>query len=309
MQRPPPLRNCLFYPVTTGIGLSAVIVTLWWWNGATIGGMTMNYLAFRTEPWRLVTSALPHGDLFHLLFNLYWLWAFGTQIERIFGSSRTFAIMVFLAIGSGVAEYAVLSGGIGLSGVGYGLFGLIWVLSRSDSRFFGLIDKQVVTLFIGWFILCILFTISNTMPVANVAHGAGAGLGILLGLIIAARTRWLQIGYGMLISIVFIAIMAAGSVGRRYVNFSDAVVKEESYRAQVLAHDAYQAILKVDYNRAADLYRQALAIDANNAGLWYNLGLVYRHLDLRNESTEAFRRACELAPEDKDFKRALEDSR
>ena len=269
----------------------------------------MNYLAFRTEPWRLVTSALPHGDLFHLLFNLYWLWAFGTQIERIFGSSRTFAIMVFLAIGSGVAEYAVLSGGIGLSGVGYGLFGLIWVLSRSDSRFFGLIDKQVVTLFIGWFILCILFTISNTMPVANVAHGAGAGLGILLGLIIAARTRWLQIGYGMLISIVFIAIMAAGSVGRRYVNFSDAVVKEESYRAQVLAHDAYQAILKVDYNRAADLYRQALAIDANNAGLWYNLGLVYRHLDLRNESTEAFRRACELAPEDKDFKRALEDSR
>jgi membrane associated rhomboid family serine protease len=299
----------LFYPVTTSIGLSAAIVTLWKLNGANIGGMTMNYLAFRTEPWRLVTSALPHANLFHLLFNLYWLWAFGTQIERIFGSSRTFAIMVFLAIGSGVAEYAVLSGGIGLSGVGYGLFGLLWVLSRSDSRFFGLMDNQVVTLFIGWFILCILFTVSNTMPVANVAHGAGAGLGVLLGLTIAARTRRLQIGYGVLISIVFIAIMAAGSVGRRYVNFTDAIVKEESYRVEVLAYDAYQASLKEDYNRAADLYRQALAIDDKHAGLWYNLGIIYEHLDLHKESTEAFRRACELAPDDKDFKRALEESR
>ena len=217
--------------------------------------------------------------------------------------------MVFLAIGSGVAEYAFLEGGIGLSGVGYGLFGLLWVLSRSDSRFFGLVDNQVVTLFIGWFFLCILFTVSNTMPVANVAHGAGAGLGILLGLTIAARTRRQQIGYGVLISIVFIAIMAAGSVGRRYVNFSDAFAKEESYRAYALAYDAYQACLKADYKRAANLYRQALAIDDKQAGWWYNLGIIYGHLDLRKESTEAYRRACEVAPEDKDFKRALEDSR
>jgi membrane associated rhomboid family serine protease len=309
MQRPPPLKNCLLYPVTTCIGLSAVIVTLWWWSGADINGMMMNYLAFRTEPWRLVTCALPHGDILHLLFNLCVLWAFGTQIERIFGSSRTFAIMVFLAIGSGVAEYAVLSGGIGLSGVGYGLFGLLWVLSRSDSRFFGLVDNQVVMLFIGWFIFCILLTVSNTMPIGNVAHGAGAVLGVLLGWTIAARTRRQQIGYVALISIVFIAIMAAGSVGRRYINFTDASVKEESYSAYDLAYNAYQACMKEDYYRAANLYRQALAIDDKQADWWYNLGIIYWHLDMPKKSTDAYRKACELAPENKEFKRSLENSR
>ncbi len=234
MQRPPPLRNCLYYPVTTGIGLSAVLVTLWWESGANIDNLTMNYRAFSTQPWRLVTYTLPHVNLLHLLFNVYWLWVFGTQIERIFGSLRTFAVMVFLAVGSGVAEYAFFSGGVGLSGVGYGLFGLLWVLSRWDSRFFGAIDNQVITLLAGWFVLCILLTVSHTMPVANVAHGAGAVLGAMLGWSMAARTRGQRIAYGASLLIVFIAIVAAGTAGRRYVNFTDAVAQDESYRARFL---------------------------------------------------------------------------
>jgi len=308
MQRPPPLNSCLSYPVTTGIGLSAVLVTMWWWNGADINRLMIDYHAFRTEPWRLLTSTLPHANLFHLLFNLYWLWAFGTQIERIFGSAWAFAIMAFLAVGSGTAEYALMSGSVGLSGVGFGLVGLLWVLSRWDPRFSGSVDSQLVSLFIGWFFLCILLTATNTMPIANVAHGAGAVLGVLLGWTIAAKSRKRKIGYGMLISIVFVAIMAAGTAGRRYVNFTDSAAREDSYRAQLFAYYGYQAIINNDYKCAADFYRQALSIDKKQADWWFNLGIIYRRLNMDKESMESYRRAYELAPDNEDFKKAFEES-
>ena len=299
MHRPPPISQCLAYPVVTAICWSAIVVTFWGETGGNIDKLTVNPLAFQTEPWRLVTCIFPHGNIFHLIFNLYWIWAFGTTIESVFGSARTFAIILMLAIGSSVAEYALFSGGIGLSGVGYGFFGLLWVLSRSDSRFFGAVDHQVAVLLTGWFFLCILFTITGTMAVGNVAHGSGAVLGAMLGWTIAAKNRQKQIAYGLLLAIVFLAIMAAGSVGRRYVNIFDEVAKDEANRARLIARDAYSAILDGDYAHAAELYRKALAIDDKQAHWWYNLGIIYKRLNSPQESEAAFRRAIELDPDNK----------
>ena len=52
-----------------------------------IAPLVMDCRAWKGQPWRLVTSALPHVDLLHLAFNLYWLWAFGTTVEGVFGPS------------------------------------------------------------------------------------------------------------------------------------------------------------------------------------------------------------------------------
>ena len=71
------------------------------------------------------------------------------------------------------AEQALFYGGVGLSGVVYGLFGLLWVLSRRDSRFRDAMDRQTVQLMVAWFFLCIVLTITGAWKVANVAHGAG----------------------------------------------------------------------------------------------------------------------------------------
>jgi membrane associated rhomboid family serine protease len=143
----------------------------------------------RGELWRLVTSIFPHAGILHLAFNIYWLWVFGTLVEEIFGHLKTAALIVLFAVGSGAWEFALASGGVGLSGVGYGLFGLIWMLSRHDERFKDAIDARTVQLFVGWFFFCIVATVTNTMPVANIAHGTGAVLGILAGLAITLRYR------------------------------------------------------------------------------------------------------------------------
>lgn len=74
----------------------------------------------RGQLWRLFTGIFPHLDIIHLAFNLYWLWVFGTVIEKIYGHSQTAVLIAFFAIGSSSLDFALDRGGVGLSGVGYG---------------------------------------------------------------------------------------------------------------------------------------------------------------------------------------------
>src|ERR1700722_13554187 len=152
MRRPPPLSNVMKYPVVGVTIALATVVTLASWSGKI--DVTPLYETVdirRGQLWRLVTSALPHGDILHLVFNLYWTWVFGTLVEEIFGHLKTLAIFLLLAVIANGAEYAILSGGIGLSGIVYGLFGLLWVLSRHNQKFAEVIDQKTAGLFVVWF--------------------------------------------------------------------------------------------------------------------------------------------------------------
>ena len=149
----------------------AVLATLRWWSGANIDRFLFHDEIWLREPCG-VAPTLFHVDLIHLIFNVYWLWVFGSQVEQTFGSGRTLGIYLLFAIGSGMAQVAFLAGGVDLSGVGYGLFGLLWILSPKDPRFWNVVDRPTVQLFIGWFFLCIALTAAGVWNVANVAHGA-----------------------------------------------------------------------------------------------------------------------------------------
>src|ERR1700722_13651110 len=174
MRRAPPWTDFKKYPVVSATIVMAVVVTLACWSGKVdVKTLSETVEIRRGELWRLLTSALPHGDILHLAFNVYWTWAFGTLVEESFGSAKTLGIFVFLAVVADGAEYAFLSGGIGLSGIGYGLFGMLWVLSRRDRRFAGIIDQKTVGLFVAWFFVCIFLTTSG-YPIGNIAHSAGA---------------------------------------------------------------------------------------------------------------------------------------
>src|SRR5271166_5260619 len=184
MRPPSKLRESLRYPIVAGTALLAIGTTLAWWAKIDISPLFETAMVRRGELWRLVTSIFPHAGILHLGFNVYWLWVFGTLVEEKLGHLKTAALILLFAVGSGAWEFALASGGVGLSGVGYGLFGLIWMLSRYDGRFKDAIDARTVQLFVGWFFFCILTTVTHVMPVANIAHGAGAVLGILAGLAI-----------------------------------------------------------------------------------------------------------------------------
>ena len=86
--------------------------------------------------WALVTSTFAHAELWHLAFNLYWLWIFGSILERFLGRVRWVALYLILAIISSAAELTVGGEtGIGASGVVYGFFGFMWSSRGSSARF------------------------------------------------------------------------------------------------------------------------------------------------------------------------------
>ena len=79
-------------------------------------------------PWQLVSYALLHGGLMHLAFNMYGLWMFGSELERIWGPRRLLQYYVVCVLVAGLVQLVVASDAavpyptVGASG---GLFGLL----------------------------------------------------------------------------------------------------------------------------------------------------------------------------------------
>jgi membrane associated rhomboid family serine protease len=196
-------------PVTVAVSVAAIAATLIYGSNPA---NAVRYLiadppaVWRGEVWRLFTTVFPHVNLMHLVFNLYWLWRFGQVVEAWMGSVRYAGFIVLVAVGPLAADFLVSQGGIGLSGVGYALFGLLYALRRDKAFAAEQMQPQVVQLFVGWFFLCIVLTYTKVMPVANVAHGAGAVLGWLVGRsLLLGQKVYLLSGLSMLVVTLVLA--------------------------------------------------------------------------------------------------------
>ncbi len=245
-----------------------------------------------------MTSIFPHLDILHLAFNLYWLWILGTPVERIYGHAKTFLLFLLLAVGSNSLDFAFDRGGVGLSGVGYGLFGLLCVVSDRDERFRRTIDQRTVKLFIGWFVICIITTITHTFVVANVAHGAGAVLGALIGFAITLPSRRLPIA-ATIAAIVLFGLWGA-TLGRPTINLSGKIGFEEG-------RWGYDALLANKNQEAARWLRDAVKLQPKESSYWFDLGIAYHRMGNMPAAMAAYQRAHELDPNNQTYSHAVEN--
>jgi len=151
VRRPPPLTKAAEFPVTTALAVLAIAVSAAGFMGRDTSVLVMDVRAFRGQPWRVFTSVLPHVNFLHLTFNVLWLWSFGAAIEKRFGSLAMAGISLVIAAGSTMAEYALFGTGVGLSGIGYGLFAMLWVLAPRDPSLADMMDTRTVQTFVIWF--------------------------------------------------------------------------------------------------------------------------------------------------------------
>lgn len=79
-------------------------------------------------PWQIMTSAFLHGGLLHLATNMFGLWMFGRDVERVLGSYRFLLLYLASVITAAAAQLTVISMAdpalptVGASG---GLFGVL----------------------------------------------------------------------------------------------------------------------------------------------------------------------------------------
>src|SRR6185369_9537433 len=81
------------------------------------------------EPWQLVTYAFLHGSFMHLLFNMFALYMFGPEVERLLGPRRFLTYYIVCVIGAAASQLLALRAvgnppvpTVGASG---GIFGLL----------------------------------------------------------------------------------------------------------------------------------------------------------------------------------------
>ena len=88
------------------------------------------------RPWQLLTYGFLHGNLMHILFNMFAVYMFGSEIERLFGSRRYLTYYLLCVVGAALMHLIVVAvadmrlvPAVGASGGVFGLllaFGMAW---------------------------------------------------------------------------------------------------------------------------------------------------------------------------------------
>ena len=145
-----------------------------------------------TAPWAMLTTVFIHGSWLHLLFNMIWLVQIGRILE---GTLNPLIYLAFLvgaaAVGSGCEVLISGQTGIGMSGVVYAMFGLMWAGRGLYPAWGAIATRDNLYLFIGWGLFCVVATWFHFLNVANGAHGGGFLFGLCIGfLFFTPRRRW-----------------------------------------------------------------------------------------------------------------------
>jgi len=150
------------------------------------------------EVWQLLTYGFLHGGLTHLFFNMFALYMFGGEIERLFGSRRFLVYFLTCVVGAAVAQLVVLGvmsrppvPTVGASG---GVFGLLLAYGLAfPQRKLMLLFPPIpmpAWLFVTLYGLLELYlgVSGSGQGVAHFAHLGGMAAGALL-LVYWSRTR------------------------------------------------------------------------------------------------------------------------
>ncbi len=140
-------------------------------------------------PWQLITYSFLHGNLTHILFNMFGLWMFGRELERMMGQKRFLTYYFTCVVGAGIVQLIVAGSQgaiyptIGASG---GVFGILLAYgltfpNRMVMLLFPPIPMKAKYFVLFYGLLELYLGVSGGAPgVANFAHLGGMVFGFLL---------------------------------------------------------------------------------------------------------------------------------
>lgn len=173
------------------IGLSILITLASWTSEGAAGGAWYQlghfgdlpiYKIWQGHYWALITCTFYHLNIIHILFNMQWLWLLGKRAEADL-PPIVYILFLILAAAIGSCIQILISDqtGVGMSGVVYALFGLMWAGRGRFPAWQEIANRRNMEIMIGWGVLCIVATALNWMQIANGAHAGGLLFGLSVG--------------------------------------------------------------------------------------------------------------------------------
>lgn len=233
------------------------------WESASKWGYYPPGAEWEGKYWGLVTSVFVHLEIWHLGFNLYWLWVLGGRLEKAIGIVKWLGFFLIAAIVSSGIQLAVSSvTGIGASGVVYAIFGFMWFSQNHFEGFKDVLPRQTILLFVIWLFVCLAATISKIWEVGNAAHISGLLFGALVAeAFVTKRQEYLAKFAGLI-------MIAASIVSLFWCPWSATWVSMKAYKAHASG----------DYSKAVSLYRRSLELGQDAVWVWTNLATAYKQM-------------------------------
>ncbi len=170
-----------------------------------------DWVVHRLAVWQLATYMFLHDvrNIFHILMNMLFLWMFGCELERYWGTKEFVRYYFVCGIGAGLVHMAVsifftdtaMVPVIGASGAVYGLLMAFGILFPNRIITFLLflvlpINIKVKYLVIGSILLSLYFGLTATDGgVAHFAHLGGMLVGFLYLKNVKPGLRWGDVGF------------------------------------------------------------------------------------------------------------------
>jgi len=198
-------------PPWVTLGLLALCLGMFFWESQSGGientrsfiflGANVPSLTLSSEPWRLLTASFLHAGFLHIGLNGFYLWTFGSALERRIGSPLLLFLYVLTAI---VGSYFSAAFGSGAPSVGASgaIFGIVAALSVAGDGNTAQRLRRLVTAVPN---LAIMLGIGFLIPNVDIwAHLGGLLSGLVLGLVYT-RPRPLESG--------ILGLLALGAIG------------------------------------------------------------------------------------------------
>ncbi len=148
-------------------------------------GLVPRYVWSRLFIWQPVTYMFLHGDFFHILMNMFMLWMFGTEIERMWGQKAFLQYYMICGIGAGLFNMLVAFNSahfvvIGASGAVFGIL-VAYAMMFPDRKIYlyFAIPVPARMLILIYVVIELINGIAGSSGVAHFAHLGGALVGFL----------------------------------------------------------------------------------------------------------------------------------
>ena len=149
--------------------------------------------------WQPLTYLFFHGGIWHVLINMFVLWMFGSELERLWGKNHFLKFYFITGVGSGLATMLVnvqsVTPVVGASGAVYGVllaYGLTY--PNRTVYLYGIIPIKSLWFVLGIGLIAFMSSFDNMSQVSHVTHLSGMLIGyFMLKKPIKLKGLWFQL--------------------------------------------------------------------------------------------------------------------